>query len=93
MTGASSGIGAATVRTLAASGLKVIATARRGDRLSKLAEENPLIQPFVADLTDATNVELLAEYARQQEVSIVIHAAGGAFDAASIADTEIESWL
>ncbi len=93
MTGASSGIGAATVRTLAASGFKVIATARRGDRLSKLAAENPLIQPFVADLTDATNVELLAEYARQQEVSIVIHAAGGAFDAASIADSEIESWL
>ena len=37
VTGASSGIGAATVRALVAEGFTAIATARRGDRLADRA--------------------------------------------------------
>jgi len=50
VTGASSGIGAATARLLAAQDWRVIAVARRGDRLEQLADG---VVALPADLTDA----------------------------------------
>lgn len=50
VTGASSGIGAATARLLAAQDWRVIAVARRAERLEELADG---IVPVPADLTDA----------------------------------------
>jgi NADP-dependent 3-hydroxy acid dehydrogenase YdfG len=46
VTGASSGIGAATVRALVASGYQVIAAARRVNQLESLAAENSEITAF-----------------------------------------------
>ncbi len=51
VTGASSGIGAATVRALAGRGLRVHALARRQDRLKALAEETGC-EPIALDLRD-----------------------------------------
>lgn len=92
VTGASSGIGLATVRALADNGFTVIATARREDRLKALAEENSQIHGFVADLTHQHDVDALAAFASQFEVSVIIHAAGGAFDAHTIAEADLDSW-
>jgi len=54
--GASTGIGAELVRSLAASGVQVIAIARRQSLLDNLASEFPsLVMPVVIDLTVSTD--------------------------------------
>lgn len=55
VTGASSGIGAACTRTFRKAGLRVIAVARREDRLAALAEETGC-EPLVLDVTDTAGV-------------------------------------
>lgn len=92
VTGASSGIGAATVRALAAEGFTVIATARRKDRLDALAQEISGIETFVADLTVQEDVEALAKFCQGKNIEVLINAAGGAFDGASVLESDPENW-
>ena len=53
VTGASSGIGAATARAAAAAGARVVLAARRADRLRALAEQLPDARAVACDVTDA----------------------------------------
>jgi short-subunit dehydrogenase len=70
VTGASSGIGTATVRALAARGARVVATARRQDRLEALADEVPGVVPVVADVTDPEGRARIAAQAGQVDVLV-----------------------
>jgi NADP-dependent 3-hydroxy acid dehydrogenase YdfG len=76
VTGASSGIGAATARRLAAEGYTVVAAARRLDRLEQLAAEVPGIRPVQLDVTDQASVDAFA--ADLADVSVLVNNAGGA---------------
>lgn len=92
VTGASSGIGAATVRALRDSGWEVIAVARRVDRLRALAEETGA-KVFAVDVTDQESVDRLAqEVLAEGGVDALVNVAGGAFGVDTIAEGKFEDW-
>ncbi|HEY4779815.1 MAG TPA: SDR family NAD(P)-dependent oxidoreductase, partial [Solirubrobacterales bacterium] len=75
VTGASSGIGAATARALAGDGYRVVLGARRLDRLQELAAEIGA-EAIALDVTDATSV---ADFvARVPACDVLVNNAGGA---------------
>lgn len=89
VTGATTGIGAATVRALRADGFDVIATGRRADRLEKLAGETGC--RFIAgDLTNDDDVAAIAEFAG--DVDVLVNNAGGAIGQDPVAEGKIEDW-
>jgi NADP-dependent 3-hydroxy acid dehydrogenase YdfG len=89
VTGASSGIGEATAKTLAALGFHVVAVARRADRINALAKEIDGTA-IVADVTDDAAVETLA--GKLSRVDVLINNAGGARGLAPVADADLEHW-
>lgn len=92
MTGASTGIGEATVRLLREQGWAVTAVARRVMRLKRLAEETDCTY-FAADLTDDEQVGALAEHVLALgPVDAVVNVAGGALGVEHVADADIEHW-
>jgi NADP-dependent 3-hydroxy acid dehydrogenase YdfG len=90
VTGASSGIGAATARRLAAEGYDVIAVARRADRLTALVDEiGGTAVP--CDVTDPAQVERLAEVVGSR-LDVLVNNAGAALGLAPVADADPEEW-
>jgi NADP-dependent 3-hydroxy acid dehydrogenase YdfG len=89
VTGASSGIGAATVRALAAAGFATVAAARRVERCQELAAEVGG-RALALDVTEPGSVEALA--AELPEVSVIIHSAGGALGQEPIAEADLEHY-
>ena len=89
VTGASSGIGEATARTLAGLGFHVVCVARREDRIRALADEIGGTAT-VADVTDPEAVDALA--AGLDRVDVLINNAGGAKGTEPVADADIENW-
>lgn len=92
VTGASSGIGASTVRLFRSRGWDVIGVARRTDRLETLAAETGA-SVFTADLTDQTQVDALRDFLAQGgPVHALVNNAGGAFGVASVEESDPEDW-
>jgi NADP-dependent 3-hydroxy acid dehydrogenase YdfG len=91
VTGASSGIGAATARALGRAGFRVIVGARRLDRLREVA--GPLgATALPLDVTDAGSV---AAFVSQipEEVHLLVNNAGGALGLDRIEDAKDEDWI
>ncbi len=89
VTGASSGIGAATAKTLAALGFHVVAVARRADRITALADEVGGTG-IVADVTDDAAVQALAD--KLGRVDVLVNNAGGARGLEPVAESDLEHW-
>ena len=89
VTGASSGIGAATARALAGDGFHVICAARRKDRIEELAAEIGGT-PVVCDVTDDDSVRALAEAV--DSLDVLVNNAGGAVDGATVEDADVADW-
>jgi len=89
VTGASSGIGAATVLSLAAAGFEVVAAARRVERCEAVAEEVGG-RALRLDVADPDSVAELADAV--PEVSVLINNAGGALGLEPVGEGDEEKW-
>lgn len=92
VTGASSGIGAATSLLLANNGYRVLAAARRIDRLQELASRHENIEAHVLDVTDQSSVNSFMQAIAGIEIDVLVNNAGGAFDSSSVLDSDPEIW-
>lgn len=94
VTGASSGIGAATARQLAAAGYRVVLTARRKDRIEALAEEiGAAGHQATAYPLDVTDREAVDEFATAfKTIGVLVNNAGGALGADPVATGDPEDW-
>ncbi|GAA4379389.1 SDR family oxidoreductase [Nocardioides caricicola] len=91
VTGASSGIGAATARHLARAGYHVFCAARRVDRIEQLAAEVGGT-PVACDVTDEASVAGLAA-AVGGRLDVLVNNAGGAFGGATpVAEADSDAW-
>jgi NADP-dependent 3-hydroxy acid dehydrogenase YdfG len=89
VTGASSGIGEATAKTLAGLGFHVVCVARREDRVKAVADEVGGTA-IVADVTDGAAVDALA--AQLDRVDVLVNNAGGAKGLEPVADADLDNW-
>ncbi len=90
VTGASSGIGAATARMLADHGYRVVCAARRAERVQALAAEIDGVA-VACDVTVDDDVTGLAE-AAGGEVQVLVNNAGGALGLEPVAEADLALW-
>jgi NADP-dependent 3-hydroxy acid dehydrogenase YdfG len=94
VTGASSGIGAATAVRLAGAGYHVVAAARRADRVEALAarirSEGGTAEARQLDVTDRPGVDALAD--SLDRCDVLVANAGGAVGGDQIADSQAADW-
>jgi NADP-dependent 3-hydroxy acid dehydrogenase YdfG len=90
ITGASSGIGAATARVLAGEGYRTVLGARRLDRIEALAAEIGG-EAIALDVADPDSVSAFAS--RVERCDVLVNNAGGALGLDPLAEADEEQWL
>ncbi len=95
VTGASSGFGAAITRKFAAHGHKVIAAARRKERLDKLAAElGQAVLPLQLDVTSQASIDqaIASLPAEWRNIDVLVNNAGLALGIAPADQASLEDW-
>lgn len=95
VTGASSGFGAAIARRLVRGGFRVVAAARRHDRLQALARElGSALWPFELDVTRSAQVAALPETLPEgwREIDVLVNNAGLALGLGPAASADLADW-
>jgi serine 3-dehydrogenase len=96
VTGATAGIGQATVRALVASGWRCVATGRRAERLDALVAElgADLVHPAVFDVrdTDALDAALAALPGSFRDIDLLVNNAGLAQGLSNAQDADLKNW-
>lgn len=99
ITGASSGIGKACAELFASLGVNLVITARRLDRLSKLAEElssqySVKVLPVQLDVQKHKEVEAIFQRLEKEkiQIDILVNNAGLALSTDKMQDAKIENW-
>ncbi len=96
VTGASSGFGAAIARRYARAGVRVVATARRADRLAALIDEfdQDLIFVSVLDVRDRVAIEQLVASLPSAfaEVDVLVNNAGLALGLEAAPEADLDNW-
>lgn len=90
VTGASSGIGAATARRLAGEGYRVVLAARRTDRIVALAQEIGGVA-IPTDVTNEGSVQALTA-AVGPRIDVLVNNAGGAFGLSPVSAADADEW-
>jgi NADP-dependent 3-hydroxy acid dehydrogenase YdfG len=75
VTGASKGVGYATVKLLSENGYKVIAVSRNLSKLSELNSEN--VEAYQLDITDASQIKKFYEKYKDITLDLLVNNAGG----------------
>lgn len=93
VTGASSGIGWAAASRLARDGVRVVAIARRGDRLEQLQSAAPNVEPAPCDVTDHAALARIVSSTmeRYERIDILVNNAGFSYYE-RLTDTSLEHW-
>jgi NADP-dependent 3-hydroxy acid dehydrogenase YdfG len=94
VTGASSGIGAATAAGLAGAGYHVVLAARRADRLKEVLDritaQGGSAETALLDVTDRSAIARFAD--GLDRCDVLINNAGGALGVESVAETDLADW-
>ncbi|MEU2900751.1 SDR family NAD(P)-dependent oxidoreductase [Streptomyces sp. NPDC006967] len=94
VSGAGSGIGAATARALARDGFEVVLTARRSDRLEAVAkeivDEGGTARVFTLDVTDREAVLAFAD--QLPACDVLVNNAGGAYGTEHVENADPGDW-
>ena len=90
VTGAGSGIGAATAKLLAAQGFHVICAARRTERIQAVADEIDGVA-LTCDVTSEKDVAALAE-AVGGRLDVLVNNAGGALGVQPVSAGDVDQW-
>ena len=94
ITGASSGIGEETARVLAANGAKVVLSARREDKLKKLADEIGGNAAYLAsDVTSVEDMNAVVALAKEKFGKVdAVFANAGIMPAGNMSELKVKDW-